>query len=260
MPNPNKPIIPNAPNLAEEVAKLIFEYSPKGESGKVWDVMLYGAALHSTARDIDLLLIHDVGELSEIELITKYEGGTMVPDPDAKKEKIEAGRILGAIDTARFDPSMFESPEDFFSARGCYREMVIGDTLDLNPPLYTYKFVQSPYGCLNIEIGRTDRQGRLKITIDAHLKGDRLVKKVNSLLGDNGQMMNDVLDLQMVHVGFLSQDGWYDGHRKAAISQSSDPTFWYDVLSAGKLFDKKAGRFSIPLGEIYPHAVELFKP
>ena len=83
----DKPIIPNAMQIAEQVAGIMFEFSYRSTpwSGmpvehqlpteQIEDILLFGSTMKGEpAHDIDMLIIHNLLELSTYGVITKYGG------------------------------------------------------------------------------------------------------------------------------------------------------------------------------------------
>ena len=105
----NKMPIFQAMYLAENVATIILDHSfrvPSHAYG-VHDVMLFGSTLQGEARDIDLLVIHNLDNLRKLGMLTTYDEkqGRFVPDPDMKIEDRRHGAefILDSMGSPRFE-------------------------------------------------------------------------------------------------------------------------------------------------------------
>lgn len=79
--------------------------------------------------------------------------------------------------------------------------------------------------------------------------------------------INNVFDVIVLYSGVLRADAndqlqgkdiTFTGMRKGAIESCRDPTFWYTILSEGKLYDRTKHDFTLSVNDKYPGAVELF--
>ena len=46
--------------------------------------------------------------------------------------------------------------------------------------------------------------------------------------------------------------------RKYAVDSCRDPTFWFTILSEGRIYDRNTHDFSIKVEDKYPGALDLF--
>ncbi len=251
-----KPLINNALELAQNVAEVILDNC---YAKSVDDILLFGSTLTREAHDIDLLMIHHFYPLEEFGKFTKYQDGCgLVLDLEAK---IENGRYKASLLLKKMG-----SPEfiDYYEASNEIMDALEAEIPKIrNDEDYTYEGIMTlPYlGQVSID-PKTEFYLKVLETIDDLFKERfeqrMVVEKVKKYFADKNLDMNEVLDLHVMDREVLSPVGEND--RKLAIQQSRDPTFWYTVLTVGRLYDRGTRTFTIPVEEKYPQAIELFKP
>ena len=279
----NKPIIPNAMNIAEEVAKIMFEFSYRSTqfegipveyqapAEQIDDVLLFGSTVRGEpAHDIDMLIIHNLSELFTYGIITKYDEhkGEAVPDLDAKIEdkRYQAISILDSMGSPRFADYQDEDFELGDALLNSTRKL--RDTFD--PDYYEgeVRTIELAEG-LNIEmtISREfvrEDYDRAHEAIRNYLSQDMVRTKIKEMFDRLGMEINTTLDLHVMSAQLLSPGKTEDvktylkKQRQLAVTQCRDSTFWPSVLESGRLYNRETGKFDTMVSTKYEKAIELF--
>lgn len=263
-------VIPNVIDVAEGVAKIIFEHSYRSyfsETNRVNDLLLFGSALTGTSynsgevsepHDIDLLVIHDLFELNTYGLFTVYDEGELkcVPDPegDITKQRYDSSSILESMGSRQV-PDFLEARDKIFNS---FRGWVLQRRED-NEPIWGN--VDLPYlGEIEIEEGDFKSvYDQVRKLYHEKVEQEGVGYKAAKFLEGKGLEVREVLDLIVMNRNLLHPEKAQED-RELAIQQSKDPTFWYTIFSEGKLYDHVTETFSVSVEDKYPGTLELFKP
>ncbi len=207
-----------------------------------------------------MLVIHNNSYLTAWGSITTYneKAGRCIPDLDTKdlqKGVCSASTILKAMGSPAFgyeheaNSEVTAALREQTRAQGMHRNDDYSGTFDL------------PYvGIIEIEKQPNFRDFLDAVfnIVDKQLHNSTVIGKVEELF--KGRNLDvKILDFQAMHAGLLSPKEFYAEDREIAIKQCADPTFWHTLLTTGKLYNKEIGKFTDPIQEKYPMAVELFK-
>ncbi|MDP2749490.1 MAG: hypothetical protein Q8O89_01500 [Nanoarchaeota archaeon] len=288
----NKPPVANALDIAENVAKIIFE-SAYGNKifGEIRDILLFGSTLtgksykssdNKTPHDIDLLVIHDLFLLNELGMFTKYDNKTSrtVPDFDAditqqrnSPESIleEMGSKLGPNNYAfreRIDNGDREHPGLFTQWQGLRKVTGAGTIIQYGGVMNLAELgeVNIPIKEINPSSPEAVKEGYNHISeyfnkaFDEKFASKFTVNKVKQFLEQQGLSIKQTLDIIVMNQGLLKPGDDYQEERNLAMKQSGDPTFWNSIMVSGRLYNQLSGKFDISFNEKYPGSAELFRP
>lgn len=263
-------------DIAQEVAKIILEHSYRIEDSRfpifnqsVKDVLLFGSALEKEGHDVDLLAIHNLSCLKKYGVITKYDDKESCVVPDLNPEKTfedgvyRASSILDSIGGKTFNDESFTV---IFTLKELFRERILPNLEEISPAgtVYRGKKIEIPYvGKIEFKDAETKYKAmdQFDRIVKDRIEEMRVIKKIEDLFKSCGfetREINSILDLQIMHQDLLFPDKMQE-ERELAIKQCRDPTFWYTVLSFGRLYNPDSGKFEAPITDKYPHALELFK-
>jgi len=277
----------NALPLAEKVAHEILDKSyrrglpdpnenfqrdnPVSFSSGVYDVLLFGSTLKSkdakkspckSPHDIDILVIHDLYELSKCGLITKYDDEERRCVPDLKPEHTMEDGVCSATGILNYMGSKIHDDllETDFAVTRSIREQIWNIRVTgVDKPYYEGKLEHNYIGTVNIKKTEDLRDVLKEVdrAFDREVKSKSVIANIENLFKRRIPKINDVLDLHAMHVSFLNPN-LAEEEREIAIKQCADQTFWYTVLDSGRLYDFNSGKFTIPITDRYPEALEAF--
>ncbi len=210
--------------VAKDVAEIILTKS-WGEVG-VKDVLLFGSASRgeTNPNDLDILILHEGHKLQEFDI-----------DPYGKRSDWETKHDMPAIKgNKRYDAY------SIFSQLG-YK----GDPIDnfQTDNLKKERELQKDSAFNNI-VRRVEPFG---IRLPTEWKFE-----------DRNQFAA-LFDVHVLSTELFEREGYRVKYREEAIESCRDPTFWYTVLSAGKLYDPKKHDFTGKVEDKYPGVIELFE-
>lgn len=243
-------LIPHARGIAEQVAKLITNFSYRYRTGGVKEILLFGSTLRGEANDIDLAIIHTLPYLRELGIFTKYDvkAGRNLPDLEAKIEehRYRAEAILELLGSPEY-PSKLDLEWDVRQeirkqlrpSVGWYDEEY-GGTVELP---FIGEITFRPTSSYHDVLTQTDE-------VMKTLRSRLVLEKVNALLEEKNLPVNKTLDLHLLDEEVLLP-GYGQERREILLRQCRDPTFWYTVFTSGKLYDQSSGTFSISFQEKY---------
>lgn len=258
----DRPIIPDAANIAADIAEIVLKDSYKPPSGQppVRDILLFGSAARGEpAHDIDLLLFHSSYTLDQLGLVTVYDEhlGGLVParNINPHKDSNPNDAILSAIGFREIPDLGHYFSNATRSFRSQLRSLVQSDgrysgIVHINhlPPVILH-----PGTSLASALTQFDR------VLYDHIASQSPHDRVIALMKSYGLNFLQDLDLQTMNLGLLNPDIMKEC-RKQAIGQCADPTFWQTVLSEGKIYDPATRLFETPVSDKYPGATQSFTP
>jgi hypothetical protein len=279
-------VISDPRDLARHIAAIILESAYRKSYGNgfygVHDVLLFGSAVRGEpAEDIDMLIVHNTKELQEFSL----DPYTLYLDGIKPKEAVtHADQPVSAKNNTREIPGIIlkdmgcpvlknrknpDAPElvELIYLDGFW-ELVPESLQDVLPPfvldedgrnnLARYDQFRDAYGLWYEQHGTEDvlfKDAVYKQFFEIHVD-----TQVKALLDSQGLEISSTLDLHVMHFNALSRSGkrWRKKRQELIHKKCRDPTFWYTVLSEGRLYDPTVGDFVTEIGDKYPRALEYF--
>ncbi len=269
--------------IAEVVAQLIMEYSHSSQGDiqikglddkRVYDILLFGSTLRGDAHDVDMLLIHNLPELYDFGIVSKYDPNSRLcfPDPDAKREDVRwtSEDILDALGSPEVEDLLDEKWSISDAVHKCFttRRVFVrtgsrfdGISVGYNDEVapYSGNFTFDVIGEVYVNID--DHEGtmqRVNTLVKERITERQAVTKIKKALAQRGLPVNDTLDLHVMARYLLRPDKGAED-RAMVIKQCRDPTFWYTVLTSGRLYNKDTGKFDQTIDQKYPDACKLFQ-
>ncbi len=283
--------------LAEQVAKTILEYSNKEH--QIEGVLLFGSTLtgqryrpeRKTPQDVDMVIIHRAGELSEFDWDEYMQGVDLCDHPvgEEKNNRNSAANILTQLGSLKYttrdafyeferEQFIFDTSKEVLAEQGLTLEKKFerivwqySQQRERIPTVMTivaYKEVKGvdlapgDEELIKLVTSISDRIKQKEAEIEAGFVYTKMEKKFPSGLKD----FNEILDLHTLDARLLSRElqerdlptKFNPDEERAELCRKkcTDPTFWHSVLSTGRLFDGE--HFTIPVEEKYKGCLELF--
>ncbi|OGI63676.1 hypothetical protein A2642_05175 [Candidatus Nomurabacteria bacterium RIFCSPHIGHO2_01_FULL_39_10] len=223
----------------------------------VHDVLLFGSTMRGEeSHDIDLVLIHNQNRLQEYESKLKYgKDGCSVVDFSRKideKRLYNPSTILRDLEGRDITTCHFEEGlqiQEYFKyvVERADRENSFSGTFCLdyidNPVVFTSK-------------DRAGFQKEVDVLFEYLMEG-KVNTKVRGMFSERGLNVDGDFDLLLLSKETLYSSG---AKRRGVMTDlCRDPTFWYTVLSEGRLYNLATEKFDLEVEQKYPGAVELFK-
>ncbi|MBT3298402.1 hypothetical protein HN385_05735 [archaeon] len=274
----NKQIIPNAIEIAENVAKIIFENSYQSDflarsfgKTEVKDLLLFGSALtgksykrpdEESPKDIDMLIIHQLGELRELGMFTKYDKEKLkvVPDEsaDITEKRHSAYSILEALGS-KFGPCNYEIRDETrdqlrsnVRKRDTYGgNLYISEIGELNIPKKEFEHHSDGFRHIFEVFDKA---------FDTKVASKFTVNLVEKYLKNQSLEVNSALDLLAMHKDLLNPERGQEYRQDALRQSKKDPTFWNSILTSGRLYNLETGKFDTSFETKYFGIAELFDP
>lgn len=274
-------IIQNPLEIAEVVARLILEYSYRNNRNVeglhnygVHDILLFGSTLRGDAHDVDMLLIHNLPELHDFGIVTEYDpkSGYWYPNPDAKREDVRwtSENILEALGSPEVQNPIEKRfligdavcdiyyPKSKFIPMGRRGDGVsVGEEITIYPQSGTVDFEVIGECYVDIEDHEGTEQ-RVNALFEEKITKRQAVNQIRNALAARGLEINGTLDMHVMERYLLCSDK-ADDDRAMVIRQCRDPTFWYSVLTSGRLYNKETGKFDQTVEQKYPGAYRFFR-
>lgn len=229
-------------NTAKDVARIIREKSY--DDHHIVEVMLYGSTLRNKSpRDIDLLIIHEGSNLKTFSPYSRLIfDNAVTKDENARDSAFLIFKNLGYK----------TQKEDSVLNAVCNRVSKIDiETLAKE------------------EISETDKtwRGRYKREYTKEWIESWRISPTDIL------KINAIFDVNVLHSRILKPYPGYDPNgildpehhlevfhslKKEAIKRCRDPTFWYTILSEGRIYDLDKNDFSLKVEDKYPEALSFF--
>ncbi len=221
-------------DIAKDAVKVIFEKS--WESKRITDILLYGSTLTKpNPTDIDLLIIHDGGY--KMQCFSPYST-LRVDEPIGEKNARDGAfsmlKQIGYKEGAKANDTVV-------AAIGKRIEPLCAGTVtdeEIKKEIKYKGWYEETYGCSFDISNRIDIHG-----------------------------INNIFDVNILHQATLLQEDdprlkgtfWNINEvRQKAIESCKDQTFWYTILSKGKLYDRAKHDFTLNIEDKYPKALSLF--
>ena len=213
--------------IAKDIARVI--HTKSWDEVGVKDVLLFGSTVRKkeVPNDIDLLILHDGYKLEEF-----YD--------DAYEE--HSPKAVCLSDHRVGDNSRRIWATGMLNLLG-YK----GNDALLRDKLYHERFgLESQF--------REDSAYNNVMNRVKHITGE-----------DDSAALDKLLDIHAMSVNLLIRDEdegrfrYYSDKRTQAINCCRDPTFWYTVLSEGRIYDLDKHDFTIKVNDKYPDAIRMFQ-
>ncbi|MBU0980490.1 MAG: hypothetical protein KJ709_06805 [Nanoarchaeota archaeon] len=273
--------IPNAMDIAENVARIIFEssYRDKMWDERVQDLLLFGSTLTGESfkptdeqkePDIDILVIHTLHGLTEYGMFMKYDEekseAILDPEADITRQRYDPVCVLEEMGSV-FGADNFKVWNLIHDGNMLYEGMIDQMPLLRNGNFYGGVVKLPLVGEVRIPVQRYDYftegfkhlTGYIDKAFDEKVASTFTVNRVRRFLEEQGMPIEPTLDLIAMHKAML-EPGKAEDQRKLALQQSGDPTFWNSILCSGRLYNKSTGKFDTRLDDKYPGGAELFRP
>lgn len=224
----------NLRQIAQEAARLCFEYSY--HDAMLRDVLLFGSTLRQNKdpEDIDLVILHKGWKLEEFDKDPYGEK----KDAKPKHDKPIGEDNLRQHSSAIFHQLGYRNIEefDYFEFRNTWDE----EHGQANREDFQAAF----------EKAQEDYWVRRSLnSVDT-----QIIKLVYP------RSVDDIFDVHVLSTVLFGDERHIEHGRREAMRSCRDPTFWYTVLTEGRLYDSSTKDFTLEVDEKYPGATELFVP